>query len=151
MKNNYSPLDNKYIFRRLLHALYMYIASQVSNALVIRNPNSTNINTLCRRQRWLLNVFILVMFGFRITNLKPSILLILYICIRNHHGPNFDLICKYNFKNEHYIYLVSCVRSRAVLDILYIGFNEIKLPGDIFKIITLPLWPSLFLYYTAIR
>jgi len=32
MKNNYSPLDNEYKFRRLLHALY--IATQVPNAFV---------------------------------------------------------------------------------------------------------------------
>jgi len=79
-ENNYSPLevDNKYTFHHLLHALYMYTVTQVSNALVTQNPNSTKLNTLCRCQTWLHD------------DLKPSILLISYICIWNPHGPNFD-------------------------------------------------------------
>jgi len=48
MKNMYSPLDNKYTFRRLLHSTY--IASQASNAFVTQNPNSTKLNTSCRCQ-----------------------------------------------------------------------------------------------------
>jgi len=48
MKHNDSPLDNKYIFRRLLHAIYIYIyiANQVSNSSVTRNPNDTKLSTL---------------------------------------------------------------------------------------------------------
>jgi len=50
MKNKDSPRDNKYTVRRLLHALHTYIASQVSNAFVTENPNSTKLNTLFRCQ-----------------------------------------------------------------------------------------------------
>jgi len=43
MNNNYLPLDNKYTFRRLLHALY---TSQVSNAFLTQNPNSMYTKSL---------------------------------------------------------------------------------------------------------
>jgi len=48
MKNNDSPLDNKYTLHSPLHALH--IVSQVSNAFVTHNPNTSKLNTLCRCQ-----------------------------------------------------------------------------------------------------
>jgi len=53
-KENDSPLDNKYTFRCLLHTLY--VASQVLNTFVTRNPNSTKLNTLCRCHTWLITI-----------------------------------------------------------------------------------------------
>jgi len=76
----FTPRQQIHISSSVAHFIYTCISTQVSNAFVTQNHNSTKLNTLCRCQT------------------RPFKTLH-SICIQNSYGPNFDQIYgKYTLK-----------------------------------------------------